>query len=152
MKRRAVTGILAVIFLSISSPLLAQDESDKQAVEMAVLDYVEGIYMVQPERIERSVSKDLAKIGYWRAEDSSTYQESAMSYEQLYNLAAKWNANGNVDPEMAPKNIEILDIMDQTAVAKLEADWGYDYLNLAKKDGRWMIVNVLWQSHPPEGK
>ena len=141
---------LAAICLLVSSPLFAQEQDDKKAVELAVLDYVDGIYLVEPERIERSVSKDLAKIGYWRAEDKTAYMETAMSYDQLYDLAGKWNAEGRVDPETAPKKIKILDLMDQTAVAKLEAEWGYDYLNLAKKDGRWMIVNVLWQSYPPK--
>jgi hypothetical protein len=34
------------------------------------------------------------------------------------------------------------------ASAKLVAAWGVDYLRLAKYDGRWMIVNVLWRSPP----
>ena len=151
MKRFAWFPLFAALLL-IVSPAQSQDKSDKKAVEMAVLDYVEGIYEVQPERIERSVSKELAKIGYWRAEDKTTYQEAKMSYQQLYDLAGQWNADGRVDPDKAPKKITILDLMDMTAVAKLEAEWGYDYLNLAKKDGQWTIVNVLWQSYPPEGQ
>ena len=130
----------------------AQDKSDQSGVKMAVLDYVEALYEVQPERIERSVSKDLAKVGYWRSEDKTTYRESPMSYEQLVDLAGEWNKSGRVDAEKAPKNIEILDLMDQIAVVKLSADWGIDYLNLAKKDGRWMIVNVLWQSYPADAR
>ena len=117
---------------------------------MAVLDYVEGIYEVTPERIERSVAKDLAKVGYWRAPEGKTYDESTMSFDQLVKLAGNWNAEGRVDPEEAPKEIEILDIMDKTAVAKLSAAWGIDYLNLAKIEGKWMIKNVLWQSYPPQ--
>ena len=75
-----------------------------------------------------------------------------MSYQQLYDLAGSWNKNGTVDPETAPKKIEVLDLMDQTAVVKLSADWGIDYLNMAKKDGRWTIVNILWQSYPPDAQ
>ncbi len=40
--------------------------------------------------------------------------------------------------------------IDQTASVKLIAEWGIDYMHLAKYDGRWKIVNVLWQSHPEE--
>lgn len=150
MKMKFAFLTIALGLLIAPMTLQAQSKADKEAVKMAVLDYVEGIYLVQPERIERSVSKDLAKIGYWRAEDKTTYQETPMNYQQLYDLAGKWNAKGRVDPETAPKKIELLDVMDQTAVAKLSAEWGYDYLNLAKKDGRWMIVNVLWQSYPAD--
>ncbi len=128
----------------------AQDKSDKAGVKMAVLDYVEGIYEVAPERIERSVSPRLAKVGYWRAKDKTTYQESPMNYQQLVDLAGKWNASGRVDADKAPKEIEVLDLMDQIAIVKLSAQWGVDYLNLAKVDGRWMIMNVLWQSYPAD--
>lgn len=124
----------------------AQSDADRKAVEEAVLDYVEGIYLVQPERIERSVHKDLRKLGYWREDSSSEYQLAPMTYQQLYDLAARWNAKGQVDPETAPKEIVILDVLDQTASAKLTAAWGVDYFQLGKYDGKWMIVNVLWQS------
>jgi hypothetical protein len=26
--------------------------------------------------------------------------------------------------------------------------WGIDSLHLAKYDGRWKIINILWQAHP----
>ncbi len=75
-----------------------------------------------------------------------------MTHEQLVELAAKWNAKGRVDAETAPKEIEIFDVMDQTATVKLSAHWGVDYLHLAKIEGKWMIMNVLWQSYPPEAQ
>ena len=41
-----------------------------------------------------------------------------------------------------------LDVLDKTATAKLTADWGVDYFHLARFDGQWQIVNVMWQSPP----
>ena len=124
----------------------AQSDVDRKAVEEAVLDYVEGVYLVQPERIERSVHKDLRKVGYGRRDSSAEYRVMPMTYQELYDLAAKWNASGNIDAETAPKEIVVLDVLDQTAVAKLTAAWGVDYFQLAKYDGKWMIVNVVWQT------
>ncbi len=54
-------------------------------------------------------------------------------------------------PKDAPKNVEVLDVLNQTASAKLTASWGIDYMHLAKYDGKWKIVQVLWQSPPPAG-
>jgi hypothetical protein len=51
-------------------------------------------------------------------------------------------------PQDAPKRVTIYEVLDQTASARLEAWWGIDYVHLAKFDGRWMIVNVLWQTFP----
>jgi len=36
----------------------------------------------------------------------------------------------------------------EAATVKLVAVWGIDYMHLAKFDGKWMIVNIIWQSHP----
>jgi hypothetical protein len=38
----------------------AQTAADREAVRQAALDYVEGVYNVQPERIRRSVHPSLA--------------------------------------------------------------------------------------------
>ncbi len=47
------------------------------------------------------------------------------------------------------RDIAILDVLDQTAVVKLTASWGIDYMFLGKYDGEWKITQILWQSHPP---
>jgi hypothetical protein len=147
--------LAAALFLAV--PFLvgtdaAEDRDDYEAVRAAVLDYIEGIYQVEPDRIRRSVAPDLAKLGYWRPADATTYQEGRMSFDQLVGVAETWNKDGRVDPATAPKEIEIYDVMDQTATVKLSAHWGVDYMHLAKIDGQWMIKNVLWQSYPPEGQ
>lgn len=46
----------------------------------------------------------------------------------------------------------MLDVLDQTAAVKLVASSGIDYMQLAKYDGQWKILNIVWQSHPPKGK
>ena len=125
---------------------VAQIDADRQGVEEAVLDYVEGLYLVQPERIERSVHKDLTKVGYARRNSSDEYRVLPMTYQELYDLAGSWNADGQFDPETAPKDIVVLDVLDQTASARLTAAWGVDYFQLGKYDGKWMIVNVVWQT------
>ncbi len=66
---------------------------------------------------------------------------------QLVELAGNYNKEGRV-PKDAPKNVEVLDVLNQTASAKLTASWGIDYMHLAKYDGKWKIVHVLWQTAP----
>jgi hypothetical protein len=129
------------------APEVTWAAADEAAVRQAVLDYVEGVYEVQPERIERSVHPTLRKVGYMRRPDG-TWGSTPMTFEQLRELAAQWNADGHL-PADAPKQIAVLDLLDQTASAKLVADWGVDYFHLARVDGRWQIMNVLWQT-PPE--
>lgn len=136
---------LAVIGLAAPAALAAQAAADEAGVRDAVLDYVEAIYEVTPERIDRSVSPDLVKRGYWRSEGATDYSESPMTFDQLRQLASRWNADGHLDADEAVKEIVVLDVLDKTASAKLVADWGVDYMHLAKVDGRWIIKNILWQ-------
>jgi hypothetical protein len=141
---------IAMLYFTLTDIAVAQQTDDREAVRQAVLDYVEGIYQVQPERIERSVSRELAKVGYWREKEAAPYAESRMSFEKLVEVAKNWNKNGRVDPKTALKEVVIFEVVDQTATTKLRAHWGIDYMHLAKKDGKWLIMNVLWQSHPPQ--
>lgn len=147
-----VIGV-SVMAMSPTDELMARDDApvvaltaDEQAVHDAVLDYVEAIYDVQPERIERSVHPSLRKHGYWR--DGDSWSEGPMSFQQLVNLAGGYNRDGHIGDD-AVKEIAVLDVLDKTASAKLTAVWGVDYFHLAQIDGRWQIMNILWQS-PPE--
>ncbi len=126
-----------------------QPTDDREAVRQAVLDYVEGVYNVDPARIEKSVHPELAKRGFWRAKDKEGYSEGKMTHPQLIEVAKTWNKAGKLRKD-APKEITVFEVMDQTASAKLVAEWGMDYFHLAKYNGKWMIVNVLWQSLPPK--
>ena len=140
--------MLIAIALVVMPTGLAQENDEREAVKQAVLDYVEGIYEVDPSRIERSVHPDLAKRGFYRKQADLPYETAAMTFEKLVNLAKNYNKAGKV-PKGAPKEVIIYEVLDQTATVKLVAEWGIDYMHLAKYEGKWMIVNVLWQVHPP---
>lgn len=136
------------MFLAVPITAQTQATSDKEAVRQAVLDYVEGIYLVDPARIEGSVHPDLAKLGFPRRGAETTYGASTrMTFQQLIDVAKTYNKAGRL-PKDAPKEVVIYEVVDQTATVKLTAVWGIDYMQLAKFDGKWKIVNVLWQSPP----
>lgn len=125
---------------------ISQLPDDRGAVKQAVLDYVEALYEADSARIERSVHKDLFKLGFERDQDG-TYKPYRMTYQELYDLAGRWNKTGRI-PKNSKKEIVVYDVADQTASAKLTAMWGIDYLHLAKFDGKWMITDILWQTPP----
>jgi hypothetical protein len=43
--------------------------------------------------------------------------------------------------EKCPYSVRLLDMVGNMASVRTDADWGID---LAKIDGRWTVVNVLW--------
>jgi Putative lumazine-binding len=152
MEETKMQNLILIVAVVILAPSFiwtqAQSSDEKEAVRQAVLDYVEGVYNVDPSRIERSVHPDLNKLGFWRQMDKQGYASGKMTFAGLVGVAKNWNKDGKL-PANAPKEITIFDVQDQTASAKLVAQWGIDYFHLAKYDGKWKIINVLWQSPPP---
>ena len=141
--------IAAVALVLLAGPVsvAAQSAQDRAGVERAALDYLEGFYEGSEEKIRRGVHPDVLKFGF--AMRDGAYQRVPMSFEEMIGFANDVKSSGRFPPADAPKRVELLDVLDQTAVAKVYAWWGSDYLSMAKYDGEWKIVQVLWQSPPP---
>ena len=141
------TPFVFILILLFSVSVVGQD--DKAAVKSALEDYVNALYEVKPELIERSVDTTLRKIGYWFDGKSGEYKDNLpMTYQQLHNLAGKWNKDGKQASADSPKKIEVWEVNDKTATGKLTAEWGIDLFHLAKVNGQWKIMNIIWQSQP----
>ena len=145
---RKLPVMAAFVLLALAAPRLAAAQStpDRAAVTAAALDYLEGFYEGDTARLVRSVRPEVAKYGFDWVKDKSHYEGERMSWEEILGYARRFKANNRTTPATAPKKVELLDVLDQTAAAKVTAWWGTDYLLLAKYDGRWMISHVLWQS------
>ena len=149
MKRMLTALAIAVGLISGVAAAQSTAAADKAAVQQAALDYVEGIYLTDTARIERSVHPQLTKRGFWRDAATAPWgPQQTMTYDQLITLTKTWNADKKRDTTI--KKVDVYDVLDQTATAKVTAMWGIDYLHLAKYDGKWQIINILWQEHPPK--
>jgi Putative lumazine-binding len=126
-------------------------DADESAVKAAAMDYIECFYEADTTKAYRSVSPLLQKRGYGYSKKKQQYSKQyEMSFEQLISLAKTWNADGSQVNDKSPKKVEIFEILDKTASVKVYAQWGIDYLHLSKLDGKWYVMNVLWQSYPPK--
>ena len=152
LKERVALALLVAALLGGAAPATAQSAADTAGVRAAVLDYVEGFYQGDSTRIVRSVRADATKYGFFIPRNATAYEGEPMSFAEMNSYANSVKRNNRPAPATAPKEIEILDLSDQTAAAKLTAYWGIDYLHLARYDGRWMIVHVLWQTPPKAPK
>ena len=150
---KAMTGTIMLVALVMSAAGLtghAQGDAnaEKEAVRAAAMDYVAGIYEAKPELIARSVHADLSKRGYYKKRGETAFSNEPMTYQQLFDLAGRWNKDGKRPIATYPKEVVVYEVLDQTASAKVTAMWGIDYMHLAKYDGKWKIVNILWQEPP----
>jgi hypothetical protein len=137
-----------------------QDVSDAAAVRRTALDYVEGWYEANGERMARALHPDLAKrIVRKDPKSGKDYLDTTMSAKLLVQwtwegggcLNSSWESRPNcirTPKDSQRKDIMIFDIFENQASAKVEFFEWLDYLHLAKLDGKWVIVNVLWQMKP----
>lgn len=143
----AMAAMLPALPLGAQATLPASRE-DREAVRRAVLDYVEGFYEGDSTKLARSVRPEIFKYGFWRPRDSTSYAGEQMAYAEFFAYARRVKQNNRPAPATAPKVVDVFEVQNQTASAKLTAFWGTDYLLLGKYDGKWMISSVLWQSPP----
>jgi hypothetical protein len=146
MKRKLFILICLVLF-TVGGAVAQATDADKAAITQTALDYIEGWYEGNPERMERALSPDLAKrIVMTNAQGRSQLQQmSAMGLVQ----GVKRGGGKDTPKERQQKDVTILDVFGNAASVKIVASDWIDYLHVARFNGRWVIVNVLWELKPP---
>ena len=147
------TSFLAIILAMITAVSAAAQTSnpsdaDREAIKATALDYIEGWYEGNAERMERALSPDLAKrIVRTNPQGQSMLQQmSAMGLVQ----GVKHGGGTKTPKEKQQKDVTILDVFGNAASVKIIASDWIDYLHVAKFNGRWVIVNVLWELKPQQ--
>ena len=127
----------------------AQSPADSAGIRQAALDYIEGYYEGDGARMERALHPELAKR-IVRTGDNGRSQLGQMSAMTLV-MGTRAGGGKDIPPADRHKDVTILDIYQNAASAKIYAAGWVDYLHLARWNGRWVIVNVLWELHPKKG-
>jgi hypothetical protein len=134
------SGLLAALSAGAAQ---AQASADSAAIRATVLDYVEGWYGGDGDRMMRALHPDLAKR-IVRTDPQGRSRLDHMTAEQLVQ-GTRQGGGKNTSPEKQIKKVVILDIFRNAASARAEMSGWIDYLQLARWNGRWVIVNVLWE-------
>ncbi len=132
---RHLTSITIIgLMFFITSATNAQTQDDVKAVEAAGNNYLLGFYEGKPELLERVLSPELKKLGWWRPNSDEDYQGPFyISKDESLEFAPRYAARQNL-PSTAYRKVTVFEVLDKTAVVKAEAVWGVDYLHLAKID------------------
>jgi hypothetical protein len=123
--------------------------SDSMAIRQAALDYIEGWYQGDASRMERALHPELVKR-IVRADSSGGDWISSMGASQLI-AGTRGGFGREVPAEQQKTDVTILDVFQNSASARIDAGQWIDYLHLARVNGRWVIVNVLWEMLPQVG-
>ena len=146
MRRLAIVILCA---LSWAPWVEAQTAADREAIRQAALDYIEGWYSGDAARMERAVHPELAKR---MVATNAQSGQSTLDHQDAKILVGNTGAGGGsrTPAERQRKDVVILDVYENAASVRIDASDWVDYLHLARWNGTWKIVNVLWELKPRE--
>jgi hypothetical protein len=135
-----------ILLLSFCFVAASSHAQDKEKIGKACLNYIEGFYEGDTVKLIAALKPSLYKIGYWQNNKTGIYEyDGQMTWRQALDYAKGVMAKKNFAKADAPKKVEVLDIMNSIASAKVTAWWGVDYILLSKQGDQWMIEQVLWE-------
>ena len=115
--------------------------ADSAAIRAAALDYALGWYAGDGDRMARALHPALAKRLVHDTDSLSLLRD--MDFDAL--VGATRQGIGTRTPEIARRaDVRLLDTFGNAAVVRLDMTEWVDYLHLARWNGGWKIVNVLW--------
>lgn len=137
---------MGVALLLGAASVEGQTAADSAAIRQAALDYIEGWYEGSAERMERALHPDLAK----RIVNTDARGRSALGHQSALTLVQSTRRGAGKETALADqrKDVRILDVFGGTASVRIDASTWIDYLHVARWNGRWVIVNVLWENRP----
>ena len=133
--------LIFVFVLAFSAINFAQ--TDKDAIKATAMDYMEGWYEGNAERMERALHPELSKRMFSKDDKGRSVfnHMGAMSLVQ----GTRRGFGKETPKEKQRKDVTILDVFENVASVRADmSDW-IDYMHMAKVDGKWVIVNVLWE-------
>ena len=138
-----------IFLLLLFSAVKFSSAQEKEKVERACLNYIEGFYEGDTAKLIAALKPSLYKIGYWKNKNTGVYEfDEQMTYRGALDYAKNVMVKKNFAKSDSPKKVEVLDIGNAIASAKVTAWWGIDYVLLSKQGDKWIIEEVLWEGPP----
>ena len=147
LRRACLSVVLMSAITRIASAQAGATAADSAGIREAALNYIEGWYEGDAQRMEKALHPELAKRIVRTDPANGRSNLSSMSALTLINGTR--NGGGKATPVAnRRKDVRILDVFEGAATARVDASDWVDYLQLARSNGRWVIVNVLWELRP----
>jgi len=145
--RKLICTLAGVLLLTAIASAQTNSNDDSAAIKATALNYIEGWYEGDAARMESALHPELAKRMISTDPKTGHSQFNHMGAMQLVQNTRRCGGNKTPKDEQL-KEITILDRFNNAAVVKIVASGWIDYLEVAKFNGQWKIINVLWELKP----
>jgi ketosteroid isomerase-like protein len=115
-------------------------QTDEQLIEKAVLDYFEGWFNADTERMDRALHPDLVKR--WPGTDQGA-SLGITTKDRMVELTAA--GEGRADVGDGTIEVTIADVREDIASVIVRGGVYHEYLHLVRTRDGWKIANALWR-------
>ncbi len=145
--RSLVTLSLSLAVILTPSAAAGQTAADSARLIATAKDYIEGWYQGDAARMARSLHPELVKSLHTQDTESGRWVVDNQGASGLTNGTAR--GGGTRTPKDKQRtDVRILDVFQNAAVVRVDADSWVDFLQLVREGERWVILNVLWELRP----
>jgi len=141
----------AMVFalLLVAAPAAAQTAADSAGIRATALDYIDGWWSGDENRMAAALHPELVKR--IRGADATGAREWIDQQGASRLVLGTGRGGGRETPAANRRSdVRILDIFQNAASVRVDAGTWVDYLHLIRWKGRWVILNVLWETRRPE--
>ena len=124
---------------------MSTNSGDEANVRQAALDYIEGWFDGDAERMARSLHDKLTKRTMRTNPDTGEKFLNLLTKDRMVDYTRQGGGK-DVPHDKVYYEVDVIEIDGDIAVARVES-YGYlDHLHLVKEAGRWQIVNVIYNN------
>ena len=143
--RTLIVSVSLIAFLFVR-PAYGQSPEDTAACRAVALEYIEGWYAGDAARVEKVLHPELIKRAVMTDPQSGKSYLITQSLKNFMNLTA---SNKPKPGARQQKDVVVLDVFKNAAMVRVTATAWVDYMQMHKWNGKWMIVNMLWECKYP---
>ncbi len=120
--------------------------ADKSDIKQACLDYLEGYFTGDAARMDKALHPELTKVRPQVLKQTGKTMLDKIGAELL--VEATRTKMGSLDEAERKIQYKLFDYEDNIAMVEVVSSMFYDYIQLARVNGEWKIINVLWVMNP----
>ena len=147
--RAYLVALLTGPFLIAGALLSSSKEQpdDHAQVAAVVRDYFEGWYTADPERVARALHPDMVKH-YVEALPSGRQVVQTATRDLMVEMT-RAGGGSNTPPERRNIVVGVVEVSGDIAIARASSSQYLEYLSVARCNGQWVIINILWRFQNP---
>lgn len=146
------TNILLTVLILFILDISAQSTEDTIAIKTTALNYIEGYFYKDAERMEKALHPELVKRSIQRTKDGTEFILNLGASYMIMRTSHNTNKHAAYPEDSIISIVEIYDIVGNAATLKVSTNqYNFiDYLHVGKFNNEWKIINVFWATKPKQ--